>query len=247
MVAKERGLQVKVIITSSARIVIASRHADINELADLSPGPRTIAIRLKRTERARYPLQIIPDRDPCLQTKMRVQGCRLLQDIDVNQTSVQALSGPASVALPGPIPAQLRVPPAVVHPPPPRRQRKKPGPKTKSFRQRVLNNSDSIKPLRRVERSYNRETKIRVLKFYYLHKIPVERYNKVSYYRTPSISETGNTFLIPESTIQGWLKKEKEIVEQECGSHRAKNISFTCKWPELEEQLYSLFLSRRAE
>lgn len=124
------------------------------------------------------------------------------------------------------------------------KQRKKPGPKPKSIRDRILN-SDSIKPIQRVERSYSRETKIKVLKFHILYRIPIE--GRKDQYRAPTLAETSSMFLIPESTVHSWVRKEKEIVEQPSGSYAGGKSSFFCKWPELEISLYELFLSQRAE
>lgn len=128
------------------------------------------------------------------------------------------------------------------------RQRKKPGPKPKPIRSRTLN-PDSIHPIKRVERSYSRETKIKVLKFYLLYQIPVDTgaEGKVSRYRTPTLVETSSLFLIPESTIHGWVRKEQDIIQQSCGSFGGKKEFFICKWPEMEDLLYQMFLKHRSE
>lgn len=123
-------------------------------------------------------------------------------------------------------------------------QRKKPGPKPKSIRDRVLNPS-SIKPIRRVERSYSRKTKIKILKFHFLYQIPVD--GRLNQYRTPTLAETSSVFLIPESTIHTWTRKEKEIVQQPYGGFCGLRESFVCKWPELEDKLYAKFVVQRAE
>lgn len=97
-------------------------------------------------------------------------------------------------------------------------QRKKPGAKPKSIRDRILNIS-SIKPIKRVERSYSRETFIKALRFHFLHKILIEGPGKIDRYRTPTLAETSSVFLIPESTIHNWTRKETDIVQQPCGSY----------------------------
>lgn len=120
-------------------------------------------------------------------------------------------------------------------------QRKKPGPKPKSTKDRILDIS-SIKPIKRVERSYSRETKIKVLRFHFLHKILSEGLGKIDRYRTPMLAEISSVFLILESTIHNWTRMETDIVQQSCGSYRRQRQSFVCKWPELEEKFYEKFL-----
>lgn len=115
-------------------------------------------------------------------------------------------------------------------------RRKKPGPKPKSIRDRFLNIS-SIKPIKRVERSYSRETKIKALRFHFLHKILIEGLGKIDRYRTPTLAKTSSVFLILESTIHNWTWKETDIVQQSCGSYGGQGQLFVCKWLELEEKL----------
>lgn len=85
-------------------------------------------------------------------------------------------------------------------------QRKKPGRKPKSIRDQILN-SDLIKPSQRVEGSYSHKTKIRVLKFHILYRIPIEG-QKVQY-RAPTLAETSSMFLILDSTVHPSIKKEQ--------------------------------------
>lgn len=118
------------------------------------------------------------------------------------------------------------------------RKRKKPGPKPRSIRDRHLD-TDSGQPLKRVDHSYSHERKLRVLKFHFLYQIPIKE--RVNQYRTPTSADILSVYLIPESTIHGWIHKEDDIIHQSCKSLGGKRESFVCRWPELEVKLYKMF------
>jgi len=55
-------------------------------------------------------------------------------------------------------------------------------------------------------------------------------------------------FAVPQRTISEWVKKEKKIESMGGGGHRnlrTVKTQVTCKWPEIESQLYNRFMQAR--
>lgn len=121
--------------------------------------------------------------------------------------------------------------------------RVRPGPKPKSIKDRVLK-SNGIQPIRKQERSWSQKQKIRALVFLYHHRIPLATSGK---FRPPTQAEASLLFGIPQRTLSDWVRKQDQIELVAKGSSaRTVHLQHTiCKWPELERQLYCLFLECR--
>lgn len=120
--------------------------------------------------------------------------------------------------------------------------RKRRGPKPKQIKDRELKLED-MRPIRRPERSWSQRQKIRVLVFLYHHRIPTKREE----YRSPTQQEAADVFCVPQRTISEWVKNQKKIEQygMTSGVRSARTVQI-CRWPELEAELYQLFLERRA-
>jgi hypothetical protein len=120
-------------------------------------------------------------------------------------------------------------PPSTVPPPaapPPVKIKKKRGPKPKPLELRAV----AAKPLKRRERTYSREQKIRVLTFLIQHKVERTEAREIrrrmgsrdsdavlktdfSRYRDVTLQETSDFFKIPTSTIASWWNKRDDIMK----------------------------------
>ncbi|KAK4187958.1 hypothetical protein QBC35DRAFT_368659, partial [Podospora australis] len=114
--------------------------------------------------------------------------------------------------------------------------RKKPGPAPKPLSERLM--QKSLKPVRRVERSYPKERKIEVLLYLLNHRVPDARPRKVPrrrigqpheseltqpmvrdengelvWYRAPTYAEASEFWKIPTPTIQGWWDSRDKLLE----------------------------------
>lgn len=126
---------------------------------------------------------------------------------------------------------------------------KKPGPKPKPLHERK---APSFKPVTRVERSYKQKKRVEVLLFLLNHRIPGTTGGRGGHYRQdlppsqdgfrpPTLFEASQFFKIPEATIRTWWKKRDQLVRKE------DQRRYHPRWPELEDKLYTCFLTRRTE
>lgn len=95
----------------------------------------------------------------------------------------------------------------------------------------------------RVERSYNREKKLRVVS-YWLYALVTDEKNGGQ--RHVTRKEVSARFLIPEATISGWKKHVEAIMLSPKGSRAAKPDPM-CAYHEMEEKVFQRFWERRME
>jgi len=87
-----------------------------------------------------------------------------------------------------------------------------------------------MKPTQRVERSYSRERKIKVLLWIKYYRLKQEVPNTAIETRPPSLDEASMFFKIPRSTIARWTRPDvSEGILHECGKQsRRDTITFVC-------------------
>lgn len=113
--------------------------------------------------------------------------------------------------------------------------KKKPGPKPKP----LLTHLGHTPPAQRVERSYTREEKLRVVSYWLYALVPDESDNFANdRQRHVTRKEVSDRFLILESTISGWKK-----LFSSKGSRAAKPDP-TAAYPEMEEPVLDRFRER---
>lgn len=126
-----------------------------------------------------------------------------------------------------------------------KKTRSRRGPKPKLIKDQKLR-PEYMKPIQRPERSWSQRQKIRALVFLYHHHIPSEF--ETSGYQAPSQQEASDIFNIPQQTISDWVKKQDKIEQYGMSSSiRSARTTMICQWPELESELYELFLERRGK
>lgn len=123
------------------------------------------------------------------------------------------------------------------------------GPKPKLIKDRVCKLED-MRPILHPKRFWSQRQKIRVLVFLYHYRIPLNINllipTTLSEYRAPTQDEASKIFGVPQTTISEWVRKQHEIeTHGSTSSVRSPRKVTICQWPELEERLYELFLSRR--
>jgi hypothetical protein len=119
----------------------------------------------------------------------------------------------------------------------------RPGPKPKPLNERPYKPSKGI---RRVERSYPKERKIEVILFRIHHRIQsITPRTKLVSYRPPTFKEMEGFWKIPEQTMSDWWKNREKILQSKGGSRQPRTV-WICTWPELEKNLYTEFLQKRA-
>lgn len=97
--------------------------------------------------------------------------------------------------------------------------------------------------------SYSREYKIEAIMYWECATVEGTRNRKTKKVgdRKPTYLEVcafyNNVF--SPSTLAGWIHGQEKIFNSKTGAQRVKNWS--PKWPELEEELYCLFIGRRTE
>lgn len=120
------------------------------------------------------------------------------------------------------------------------------GPKPKRIHERQLR-PDDIRPIHRLEYSWSQKQKIRVLVFLYHHRIPTTNpQTGLTEYRAPTQLEASSIFRVPQSTISYWVRNQETIESYGYSNpvHSPHTVSI-CRWPELESELYRLFLNQR--
>jgi hypothetical protein len=117
------------------------------------------------------------------------------------------------------------------------------GPKPKPLNERIYK---PPKGIQRIERSYSKERKIEVILFRMNHRIQlITPITQLVYYRPPTFKEMESFWKIPEPTMYGWWKNREKILQSKGGSRQTYTV-WICTWPELEKNLYSEFLQKRA-
>lgn len=115
------------------------------------------------------------------------------------------------------------------------------GPKPKPLEERRYH---PRAPIKRIRHSRSKEEKMRVLMFLTHHRVPDNKFP--NNFRRPTQREAAAYFKVPKSDVGDWWKRRDEIVHQMSGrSYRLENLFWFCKWPELEEKLFDLFLTER--
>ena len=104
------------------------------------------------------------------------------------------------------------------------------------------------KPRHRIQRSYSREFKITVLKWWLHHRIPqpVTESNPEGF-RAPFLKEVAARYLVPLTTLQNWRVNQETIIASKKGARKGQAPSDRCRWPELEADLYAKYRKRREE
>lgn len=140
-------------------------------------------------------------------------------------------------------------------------KKKKRGPKPKKISERAFNIA-IVKPIRRREISWSQAQKVRVLTYLTHHRIPIEpdiripaastnaesTSSEVNPCRSPTQTEASQLFGVPQRTISEWVKKENNIESMGGVTHpnlSTFKIEVTCKWSEIESQLYNRFIQAR--
>jgi len=122
----------------------------------------------------------------------------------------------------------------------------KPGRKAKPIMERT--GCDFAGVRKRTQHSYSREFKIEVLRWWLHHQIPQgadEREPGVL--RAPFLKEVSERYLVPITTLHNWRGCQDEIVSRRKGVRRNKSGVKSCRWPELELNLYDKYRKRRDE
>lgn len=122
--------------------------------------------------------------------------------------------------------------------------KKRPGPKPKPLSTFLC----YTPPAKKVERSYTREKKLRVVSYWLYALVPDENGSNSDSFgqRHVTRKEVSDRYLIPESTISGW-KKQVELILTSTKGSRAIKPDPTCAYPEMEEKLFDRFWERRME
>lgn len=131
---------------------------------------------------------------------------------------------------------------------------RRPGPKPKPLAERPYKPSKSVI---RIQRSYSREKKICVLQFLLHHRIPRESNEKLkrsmvpesgedSQLRAPTIHEASKYFRIPPNNIARWYRNQDKIVGSAGGSRQTAR-QWISDWPDMEKDLFELFMKRRGD
>jgi hypothetical protein len=94
-----------------------------------------------------------------------------------------------------------------------------------------------------VERSYDREKKLRVVS-YWLYALVID--DKTGKQRHVTRQEVSARYLVPESTISSWKARVEGILLSPKGSKCVKPDP-TCAYPEMEELVFNRFWERRVE
>ncbi|RPA97235.1 hypothetical protein L873DRAFT_1691456 [Choiromyces venosus 120613-1] len=119
------------------------------------------------------------------------------------------------------------------------REKLRPGPKLKPLEARIYRERG---PIRKIRRTYNKRRKLEVILFLMHHRVPTTP--EEIQYRRPTQKETSKFWKIPETTIQPWWSTQETIVNQK-GTGRQQSAKWICQWPEMEKELFEIFLEER--
>jgi len=109
------------------------------------------------------------------------------------------------------------------------------------------------KPHIRIQQSYTREYKIKVL-HWWTHEQILEGGSEgegfdsnIRGVRLPFILDVSDRFLLPITTLHNWMKNEDKIVNGRKGERTSRGSGKYCQWPDLEQILYTRYQKRRQE
>lgn len=101
---------------------------------------------------------------------------------------------------------------------------------------------------KRMQRSYAREFKIEVLRWWCHHKIPQgAEEGEPGLLPAPLMKEVSERYLVPISTLHNWRVSEDQIVSGRKGERKNRREVNFCHWPELEARLYDKYRERQEE
>lgn len=119
-------------------------------------------------------------------------------------------------------------------------KRSRPGPKPKPLEHRKYQPGQ---PTKRIVHRYSREKKIAVLMFLTHHRV-LEN-TKTGFYRPPTQQEAATWFKISQQVISDWWRNKDKILDMKKGHYRIENTRWMCEWPEMEKELFDIFLQQR--
>ena len=106
------------------------------------------------------------------------------------------------------------------------------------------------KPRQRVQQSYSREFKIKVLEWWTYERIEYPSTGPSSQQvecRAPLMREVSERYRVPVTTLHNWRENQEKIIGGRKGSRGSGKGGGRCKWPELEANLYKKYQHRREE
>ena len=122
----------------------------------------------------------------------------------------------------------------------------RPGRKAKPIAERTGDQFAGVR--KRMQRSYTREFKIEVLRWWYHHRIPEEGDGgEPEVLRAPLMKEVSERYLVPITTLHNWRVSQDQIVSGRKGERKNRREVNMCHWPELEARLYDKYRERREE
>ena len=65
-------------------------------------------------------------------------------------------------------------------------------------------------------------------------------------YKPPTLEQVAEFWMIPYGTIRDWWKIRETIIQTRVGGRQLRT-TWICMWPEMEKELYTKFVQRRAE
>jgi hypothetical protein len=120
----------------------------------------------------------------------------------------------------------------------------RPGPKPKPLDERPYK---PPKPIQRIQRSYSRERKIDIILFREHHRIQsIDLDTSLLVYKPPTFEQISAFWKVPEANIRRWWNNQETIIKSKGGT-RQVCTTWICTWPDMEKQLYTKFVQRRAE
>ena len=119
------------------------------------------------------------------------------------------------------------------------REKLRRGPRPKPLEERVYCQRG---PIKKIRRTYSKARKLEVILFLMHHRVPMTP--EEVQYRRPTQKEASEFWKIPETTIQQWWSSRDVIVNQK-GTGRGQSANWICRWPEMEKELFEMFLDER--
>ena len=120
----------------------------------------------------------------------------------------------------------------------------RPGRKAKPIVERTGGDFAGVR--KHMQRSYSREFKIEVLRWWIHHQIPQgEEEREPGVLRAPLLKEVSERYLVPVTTLHNWRASQDHIVSGRKGERRNRSGVKSCRWPELESNLYDKYRQRR--
>ena len=127
---------------------------------------------------------------------------------------------------------------------------RKPGTPPKQIHESAVTTQAFGQEHNRQQRSYSREFKIMVLKWWYNHRVPQGiNESQPGTLRAPLLKEVASRrYQVPITTLHNWRVNEEKIVASRKGQRKVSpNKHSLCHWPELEQALYQKYGRRRDE